>query len=85
MVLGNFFFFLKMRNKMMVFFACVLICDDFFVVMMERFFCGDDGDRLLRLKVQKRCHRIELTRVSSRALIPCGKPKSNDNRKYKRD
>ena len=28
---------------------------------------------------QKRCHRMELTRVSFRALIPCRKPKSNDN------
>jgi hypothetical protein len=64
---------------MMVSIGCVLICDDFFVLMMERFFCGDDGERLLQLKVRKRCHRIELTRVSSRAVIPCEKPKSNRN------
>ena len=24
--------------------------------------CGDDGERLLRLKVRKRCHRIKLLR-----------------------
>jgi hypothetical protein len=37
------FFFLKMWKRMMVAVGYVLICDDFF--------CGDDGERLLRLKV----------------------------------
>ena len=57
---------------MMLFFLCG---DD------GEIFCGDDGERLLRLKMWKRCHRVELTHVSSRVLLPFGNPKSNDNGK----
>ena len=57
---------------MMLFFLCG---DD------GEIFCGDDGERLLRLKMWKRCHRVELTHVSSRVLLPFGNPKSNNNGK----
>lgn len=51
----------------------------FFFKKESEEFCNDDGDRLLWLKVQKRYQKIEVTRMSFRALIPFRKIINNNN------
>ena len=68
------FIFFKMQKRMMVAIGFALYKAD-----LWRFWKRDFWWWWKILMWRKQCHRIELTRVSFRALIPCRKPKSNRN------
>ena len=70
----NFFFFLKKRKRMMVAVGFALYKADLWRFWKRNFWWW-----WKRLMWRKWFHRMELTRLSFRALIPCRKPKFNRN------